>query len=33
MNYLEQHREEIFKKYTKDELIKDIISYRDGGAN
>ena len=30
MNYLELHREEIFKKYTKEELLKDIENYRSG---
>lgn len=30
MSYLELHRKEIFKKYPKEELIKDFISFRDG---
>lgn len=30
MNYLEKHKNEIFKKYTKEELIKDIESYKNG---
>lgn len=28
--YLEEHRSEIFKKYTTEELVKDIKNYRDG---
>lgn len=30
MNYLEQHRNEIFKKYTIEQLLKDIENYRYG---
>lgn len=30
MNYLEKHKNEIFKKYTKEELIKDIENYKNG---
>ena len=30
MSYLEEHRDEIFKKYTKDELVKDFVNFRDG---
>lgn len=30
MSYLELHKEEIFKKYTKEQLLKDINSYRNG---
>jgi hypothetical protein len=33
MNYLEEHRDEIFKKYSDDELIKDIHSFIDGGVD
>ena len=33
MNFLEQHYDEIFKPYTNEELIKDVISFRDGGAD
>lgn len=32
MNYLERHYDEIFKKYSKEELIKDITSYKLGGG-
>lgn len=32
MSYLELHRNEIFKKYTKEQLLKDIDSYRNGGG-
>ena len=32
MNYLEKHYEEIFKKYQKEDLIKDITNYTNGGA-
>ena len=32
MNYLEQHYNEIFKKYSDEELIKDIFSYVNGGG-
>lgn len=31
MSYLDEHYNEIFKKYSKEELIKDINSYRSGG--
>lgn len=30
MNYLEKHRNEIFKKYSKEELLKDIYNYKYG---
>ena len=30
MNYLDKHREEIFKKYSDEELLKDIESYQNG---
>ncbi len=30
MSYLDSHRNEIFKKYSNDELVKDFLSYRDG---
>lgn len=30
MNYLEEHRNEIFKKYSKEELLKDIDNYKYG---
>lgn len=33
MTYLEQHFDEIFKKYSTDELLKDIHSYQLGGGN
>lgn len=33
MNYLERHYNEIFKKYSKEKLIKDITSYKLGGAD
>ena len=33
MSYLDEHYNEIFKKYSKEELIKDINSYRSGGAD
>lgn len=33
MSYLEQHYNEIFKKYSDEELIKDIFSYVNGGGN
>ena len=32
MSYLELHRNEIFKKYSDEQLLKDITSYRNGGA-
>lgn len=32
MSYLTEHYNEIFKKYSTDELIKDISSYQLGGA-
>lgn len=32
MTYLEEHRNEIFKKYTDEQLLKDIDSYRNGGG-
>lgn len=31
-NYLEKHRKEIFKKYNKEELIKDIENYKNGNG-
>lgn len=33
MNYLDEHYNEIFKKYTTEELLKDIDSYRNGTGN
>lgn len=30
MSYLDEHRNEIFKKFTKEELIKDVESYKYG---
>ena len=33
MNYLEEHKSEIFKKYSDEELEKDIRNYVDGGAS
>lgn len=33
MNYLDEHKNEIFKKYSDEELIKDINSYIRGGAD
>lgn len=30
MTYLEQHRDEIFKKYTTEELKKDVFNYKNG---
>lgn len=33
MSYFEEHKEEIFKKYSKEELIKDIESFKLGGAD
>ena len=33
MNYLEKHKDEIFKKYNKEELIKDINSFKNGSGN
>lgn len=32
MSYLKEHYNEIFKKYSDEELIKDISSYRLGGG-
>ena len=32
MNYLELHRDEIFKKYTTEELLKDIENYKSGSG-
>lgn len=32
MNYLEEHRNEIFKKYSKEELLKDIENYKNGSG-
>lgn len=32
MTYLEEHYDEIFKKYTDEQLLKDIESYRNGGG-
>lgn len=32
MSYLELHESEIFKKYSDEQLIKDIASYRNGGG-
>ena len=32
MNYLEEHYDEIFKKYSKDELIKDVNNYKNGNG-
>lgn len=32
MNYLELHRDEIFKKYSTEELLKDIESYKSGSG-
>ena len=33
MSYLDEHRDEIFKKYSDEELRKDIVSYINGGAD
>ena len=33
MTYLERHYDEIFKKYSLDELSKDIENYKLGGAD
>ena len=33
MSYLEEHYDEIFKKYTTEELLKDIQSYQNGNGN
>lgn len=30
MSYLEQHRDEIFKKYSTEELLKDVNNYKYG---
>lgn len=32
MSYLEQHRDEIFKKYNNEQLLKDVDSYRNRGG-
>ena len=32
MSYLDEHRDEIFKKYSTEQLLKDIASYRDRGG-
>ena len=32
MNYLEEHRNEIFKKYSTEELLKDIENYKNGSG-
>jgi hypothetical protein len=32
MNFLEEHYNEIFKPYTNEELIKDVVNFRDGGG-
>ena len=32
MSYLDEHRDEIFKKYSTEQLLKDISSYRDRGG-
>ena len=32
MSYLDEHRNEIFKKYQKEDLIKAITNYINGGA-
>jgi len=32
MSYLEQHRDEIFKKYNNESLFKDVDSYRNRGG-
>lgn len=32
MSYLDEHRDEIFKKYPKEILIKDIESYKSGSG-
>ena len=32
MNYLELHRDEIFKKYSTKELLKDIENYKNGSG-
>lgn len=33
MSYLDEHKNEIFKKYSNEELCRDVISYRDGGVS
>ena len=33
MSYLNEHYNEIFKKYSTEELIKDILSYQTGNGN
>ena len=32
MSYLDEHRNEIFKKYSNEDLIKDITNYTNGGG-
>lgn len=32
MSYLTEHRNEIFKKYTNDQLLKDVHNYVHGGG-
>ena len=32
MSYLDEHRNEIFKKYTDEELLRDIHNYVNGGG-
>lgn len=31
MSYLDEHRNEIFKKYSKEELVKDCNNFINGG--
>ena len=33
MSYLDEHYDEIFKPYSNEELIRDVNSYVDGGAD
>jgi len=33
MSYLEENRREIFKKYQKEDLIKDVLSFKNGVGN
>lgn len=33
MSYLTEHYEEIFKKYSDEDLIKDINSFKSGNGN
>lgn len=33
MSYLDEHKNDIFKKYSTEELIKDINSFKTGGAD